>query len=385
MDTFGPTAVREESLAIRIAAVVALAIGLLFMLGTAADARAAKPEAEVTLGKVSQKALVAKGKIGADVKASDGPIRLVVRALQGKDEKRIAPRETLKGKKGSVTFELNKRGNSTVQSCVETEIELGAKVKGKHGWHLAGKDKSEMKRDPARCEGEAPVGVNVADADRCDPIAAPDAGECLFPYPNDFYTEPDPDTDTGLRLALDPEATPVNAAGTHINPAEINTSDGFSPGAAVVTRVPGMDSPAAFAQTDPVPITNMGEFKKPDAPIVVIDAATGNRQMIWTELDSNASTPGDTDLLIHWGKNLEDGHRYIVAMRGMKTAAGAEIPAPEGFRLYRDKIPTAYPALEQRRDHMNEIFKRLQDSGIQRKSLYTVSYTHLTLPTILRV
>ncbi len=131
-----------------------------------------------------------------------------------------------------------------------------------------------------------------------------------------------------------------------------------------------MDTPAAFAQTDPVPITAMGEYAKPDAPIVVIDAATGERQMIWTELDSNANSAADTDLLIHWGKNLQDGHRYIVAMRNLKTAAGDEIAAPEGFRLYRDRIPTAFPVIENRREHMNELFKRLQNSGVQRSNLY---------------
>ena len=85
MVTLGPTAVCEGRFGIRIAAVVAISIGLLLMLGAGAQARAAaKPDAEVSLGKVTQKALVAKGKIGADVKASDGPVRLVARAQQDK-------------------------------------------------------------------------------------------------------------------------------------------------------------------------------------------------------------------------------------------------------------------------------------------------------------
>ena len=61
---------------------------------------------------------------------------------------------------------------------------------------------------------------------------------------------------------------PTNAGGTPIDPTEINTSDGFSPGAPIVLRVPGMDTPEAFAATDPVPITEMSESFDADQPIV---------------------------------------------------------------------------------------------------------------------
>ena len=131
-----------------------------------------------------------------------------------------------------------------------------------------------------------------------------------------------------------------------------------------------MDTPEAFAKTGSVPITDMARYLDPNTPIVVIDAATGERQMIWTELDSNASTPADTDLLIHWGRNLLDGHRYIVAMRDLKDSAGETIPAPPGFRLYRDKVPTAYPVIEKRRAHMEGLFRKLKSAGIGRSNLY---------------
>ena len=58
------------------------------------------------------------------------------------------------------------------------------------------------KRDPSQCDGRDPVGVEVDTADRCDPISAP-GEQCLFPYPNDFYTRPDSsDSD---RVAARPE------------------------------------------------------------------------------------------------------------------------------------------------------------------------------------
>jgi hypothetical protein len=105
-------------------------------------------------------------------------------------------------------------------------------------------------------------------------------------------------------------------------------------------------------------------------PVVLIDAATGERQLIWTELDSNATSPEQTVLEIHPGKNLKDGHRYIVALRGMKDASGKKLQAPRGFQLYRDRIPTGIDSIEARRKHYDGIFKTLSEAGIKRHPLY---------------
>jgi hypothetical protein len=82
----------------------------------------------------------------------------------------------------------------------------------------------------------------VADAAGiCDPL---DPAHCLQPWPNDFYTVPDASTDTGRRLALNPAAMPRNVGGVPIDPTEYNRNDGFSPGNLIVTKVPGLDTPA---------------------------------------------------------------------------------------------------------------------------------------------
>ena len=59
---------------------------------------------------------------------------------------------------------------------------------------------------------------------------------------------------------------PANASGTPIEPADYNWSDGFSPGA-IVTKVPGLDTPAAFARTGSVPITDVARSFDAGAPI----------------------------------------------------------------------------------------------------------------------
>ena len=46
----------------------------------------------------------------------------------------------------------------------------------------------------------------------------PDPTRCLLAFPNDFFTDADPATDTGRRINLSPLATPRNAAGKPIHP-----------------------------------------------------------------------------------------------------------------------------------------------------------------------
>ena len=87
----------------------------------------------------------------------------------------------------------------------------------------------------------------AAAASGCDPI---DPSRCLYPWPNDYFREHG-------HLALTASMMPTNASGTPIEPSDYNWSDGFSPGAPIVTKVPGLDTPAALARTGAVPITDL--------------------------------------------------------------------------------------------------------------------------------
>jgi hypothetical protein len=148
-----------------------------------------------------------------------------------------------------------------------------------------------------------------AAAQGCDPIGT---GNCLYPWPNDYFR-------TDGHLALTPSMMPANSSGVPIDPTDYNRQDGFSPGATIVLKVPGLDTPAALAQTGAVPITDLARTYDRRAPIVVINARTGRRHLIWAELDSNAGSPANTALLIHPGKNFREGERYIVALRRLRT------------------------------------------------------------------
>ena len=128
-------------------------------------------------------------------------------------------------------------------------------------------------------------------------------------------------------------------AGVPIAPADYNLSDGFSPGQMIVVKVPGLDTPEAFAQTRPVPVTDLARAYDRRAPVVVINARTHKRHLIWAEIDSNGVTPETTALLIHPGVNWREGERYIVALRNLKDGGGKKIET--GPRL--QALPRPHP------------------------------------------
>jgi hypothetical protein len=105
----------------------------------------------------------------------------------------------------------------------------------------------------------------------CDPI---DPRDCLLPFPDDFFTVADSSTATGRRVAFDPAAMPKTVNDVGIDPTEWNRNDGFSPGSLVTLFVPGVD----VARSGLAPITDKQRSLDADAPIVIVDADTGQRQ-----------------------------------------------------------------------------------------------------------
>ena len=203
---------------------------------------------------------------------------------------------------------------------------------------------------------------SLAAAAGCDPI---DPSLCMYPFPNDHFTRADPTTPTGRRLALPAAGAPVNRLGLPMDLSDQNRADGFSPGNLIVTRVPGLDSQAAFERTGLVPETDIARAFAPAQPAVVIDAVTGERQPIWAEVDSNPANRGDVTLIIRPARNFAEGRRFIVALRGLKDADGNTLEPRAAFRAYRDGT-----ASDGRKDHFEDVFARLAKAGIARDDLY---------------
>ena len=197
----------------------------------------------------------------------------------------------------------------------------------------------------------------------CEPL---DQAACLYPFPSDFLTRADSGTDTGRRVHYHADTMPQNGSNVPIAHADYNLNDGFSPGSAILLKVPGLD----LTETGAVPITDIEQALDANAPILVINATTLQRHLIWAELDANASTDADRSLILRPAVNFAEGTRYIVALRNLKDAGSALIPAAADFAAYRDDTPTGDPAKEARRPHMESIFTTLDAAGVARNDLY---------------
>ena len=244
-----------------------------------------------------------------------------------------------------------------------------------------------------------PAAVLAEAAGACDAL---DPRACLLPFPNDRFTVLDPGTPTGRRVALDTIAMPRNVLGKPIDPTEWNLNDGFSPGSPILTFVPGVDLAATFgldaspetgtgladdpwAVRDAVPdalIEDPARSMERNAPIVLLDADTGERHPYWAELDSNAQTAdsgADRVLVIRPLRNLEEGHRYVVALRDLRAADGSELAPGEEFQRLRDDYLTRCPARCRRpgrfpapadvdpadsRARFDDLFARLAATGV---------------------
>lgn len=171
-----------------------------------------------------------------------------------------------------------------------------------------------------------------------------DPQNCLLPFPNNRQTVSDGSSVTGRQVSFKPEWMPANTKGKHVNPVEWNRNDGFSPGQALVLRVPGVD----LEQSGLAGIGDIGSSLDADAPLVIWDNTAQEKVAYWAELDRHVPDgSADQLLLIHPAVNYPAGHDIMVGVRDLKDANGATIAAPAQFDRERDWIlehePTSLP------------------------------------------
>jgi hypothetical protein len=353
---------------------VGLLVGLALLIvafAGGAPGAAAKPKSKVavkvTIPDAGQKRMVNRGVLKVKVRAAHRGktrVRALSSTFDGKDVMkpltRVAwPKFKRAGQWRIVKLKLSSGGQTQASSCQDRDIQV-----------KAGKTLSRRRAMVRQTPDCRPTAIDLSRADSCDFIAAPDPAICMSPFPDDYYTLADETTVSGRRINFKPDAMPANAGGTHIDPVPFLASDGFSQGQAISVRVPGLDNPAALAQTRPVGLADPSGYLLPNAPVIVLDAKTRERQPIWVELDSNATSAQSTNLIIHPMVNFEPATRYIVVLRNLKDAAGSVLKAPAGFRYYRDFLPSTNSRINGRRSHFEDIFKRLRAAGIRRSTLY---------------
>jgi hypothetical protein len=211
----------------------------------------------------------------------------------------------------------------------------------------------------ARPAQEGPVDAHGA----CDFL---DPAKCLYPFPNDYFTVRDRSTDTNRRVQFSPDSMPRNAAGVPIDPTEWNRNDGFSPGSAILTVVPGLD----LERTGAAPEADIGRSLRASAPVVLLDATSGRRIPYWAEIDQSAPSSDQHSLVVRPAVNFREGHRIVVALRRLQDSSGTTIEPGDAFRAYRDGTKTNDPTVEERRPHMQDVLKTLDAAGVKRDDLF---------------
>ncbi len=140
--------------------------------------------------------------------------------------------------------------------------------------------------------------VTLADPDICDVL---NQAACVLPFPSSRYQVPDPDTDTGLRMAYPVGALPAISAGSlgnlllgeprHLDPELYNYYDGVSPTVQPIMHFPGGVDLAASGAPRLLEATRNFDLRGLDAdsPSVLLDANTGERIVHFLENDSHAT------------------------------------------------------------------------------------------------
>ena len=204
----------------------------------------------------------------------------------------------------------------------------------------------------------APADGILQEALTCDPL---DERACLLPWPNDAFTRPDATSETGRRLDIQPDGTPLNAQGVAIDVTDQNWADGFSPGSAILTFVPDLD----VAATGIAASTDIGASLNDDAPVVLLDTTTGERVPYWGELDAQAAH-GEQLLMIHPATSLAEGHHFVVGMRNMRDSSNNVIPRGPAFKAAVDGDPEPF----ERASAFRELLAPLVADGINIADLY---------------
>lgn len=182
---------------------------------------------------------------------------------------------------------------------------------------------------PAVRPGGGRLGLPDAAVKGCDVLLPAPAGhDCLLPWPNDAFTVA-AKTNTGRRLNISSAVDPTNTKGAHVTTTAQNKADGFSPGAVIMTYVPGLSISASHIPTS----TNIALSLRSDSPIVIFDTVTRQHVPYFAELDAQTTNTAEQLLLIHPAIALAEGHRYTVVLRNLVDTHGAAIAPLASTRL----------------------------------------------------
>jgi hypothetical protein len=208
-----------------------------------------------------------------------------------------------------------------------------------------------------------PEGCNPLYAEVADEVAGTITGDCLLPFPSDFFL-----TDSGgAKRIVVPEVAQVPFDEMPADLSSFHRADGASVGTPILALLPG--------PIDPAPLTfwtgDVSTSVAPSSPTILIDAVTGARVEHFAEIDPRAAERPDRQALIMRPLDrLEAGRRYVVGIRALKKTDGSAIEAPAGFASLRDDKGSRHAALQAlSARYESEIFPVLEGAGVPRSEL----------------
>jgi len=216
----------------------------------------------------------------------------------------------------------------------------------------------------------------------CQPLLA--GADCTLPFPSDFFRTADATMPSGFRIAFPGATKPATTSGKNADFSDAYPVDGASRVATIVAALPG-------------------ELVRDGLPTVLEDGTRSARADSASILmsASGAFVPHYTDIAARGNDSLGPAisvraffpfaakTRYIVALRGIKTASGDFAKAPEGFRRLRDRvIDRSLDGIRARFE--TDIFAPLEKAGVARASLqlawdFTTGSEELPIKDMLRV
>jgi hypothetical protein len=205
--------------------------------------------------------------------------------------------------------------------------------------------------------GNEPAPPEVADG--CNPLIGDD---CLTPFPSTVHQVADPSTRTGYRVSVAKIALPVQTRNVPLDAARLNKRDGFSPAMPFIVYFQ-----AGVDVTQLPTLDRLADSVAPTSAVQLIAYDDGTRVPVMAEIDANGTTGDRLALIIRPMVRLRGGARYIVALVGLRNAAGQPL-APIGFTALRDRQALS-KSLMPLAARYEEIFSKLGSLGIERKSL----------------
>ncbi len=137
-------------------ALLVLALGA----GSAEAGKGGKSTPKLGVKAPSQAKLLDGGKVTVTIKSKrKAKVKVDVALKQDGTKAKLTKSKKVKvkpRKKAKVKLPVRADAERLVQSCIDTTVVATGKGKGKKAT-----DKAKLKRDPARCDGETPVGVDL--------------------------------------------------------------------------------------------------------------------------------------------------------------------------------------------------------------------------------